>query len=725
MLLFAALPLLSQNDLLPRKPLRIGITGGYALNRHAADFLNNDLLQLFRFQGSEGKFPDNFREGLGNGLFAGVLAQIPLDDAFSLSFRASASQHDASLTTKEVYPTRVGTGGGVDTASYSLHTLKTVLPSVGVEALLAYNVAGTGFSIQAGFRGAFLISPQFRYEEQFVSTLSGGNGVFLGTNSALRLPLGDAALTIPQISPFQMHLLGGIGYDIMLGEKIQIRPELHYAFALTNAFQSRTNTQPGVNSPNESNSWNLHQVRGGVAITLPMPEAPIAPPVQMPDTAKVPPTLIIAAFGLDTENAPQGREQELERVTLNVQQTISRSVFPLLPYVFFDGVGSVVLPERYAVLKSEETSAFRESKLSAAYNLEPKEHSYYHVLNIIGERLRRLPEANLTIHGCTDGITAEREKSNVAKARAQALVRYLKDVWEIEPKRLKLQETPLQPNTPSVPLTEAEKQAENRRVELRSDTPALLEHITILDTTRRVTPPSLRFRLKAEYAAKLPSNHDSVRSWRLIVRQAGRFVKEFSGEGAMPESVDWRLDERELALLRLEETNAGSSVSGVASLEFVLSAASVAGKMLSGNEGTIPLETRIDSRPTSTKGNTAQTTFAGKRIERFNLILFDFAKSAMTAAQEPMMNLMKSRITPRSVVRVDGFTDRTGDAEFNRKLSLQRAQGVAQVLGLGEELLKTNVTGYGSSVELYDNNLPEGRFYSRTVRVVVETPQGE
>jgi outer membrane protein OmpA-like peptidoglycan-associated protein len=117
--------------------------------------------------------------------------------------------------------------------------------------------------------------------------------------------------------------------------------------------------------------------------------------------------------------------------------------------------------------------------------------------------------------------------------------------------------------------------------------------------------------------------------------------------------------------------------------------------------------------------------FAGKLVERFNLILFDFAKSTITSEQEPMMNLMRTRITERSTVRVDGFTDRTGEAEFNRKLSLQRALGVAQALGFTAEQHKTNVMGYGSSLELYNNDLPEGRFYSRTVRVIVETPQNE
>lgn len=724
-----------------KKPLHIGITGGCAYNLQTADFLRNDLLQLFRFPDREGKFPEHFRQGLGGGLYAGVLTTIPLDEQFSLSLRATAAQHNAELSTREVYPTRIGAGGMVDTASYSLHTLSMLLPSVGAEALAEWRIANTGLSIQAGFRAALLISPQFTYQERFTSTLSNAQGVFVGSGTVLRMPLGSEPRAIPQIASLQAHVLAGLGYEFALGEKLRIRPEAFYAFALTNAFLPLSGGQ------SEANSWALHQFRGGLTLMLPLPEAPPAAPIPQPDTVQYVPILAVKAFGLDTRNeslpqaspskTPEAKEIEREAVSLYVQQTISRSVFPLLPYVFFDGVGSVTLPERYALLTKEQTSTFRESKLSAAYDLSPKEHSYYHVLNIIGERLRRMPKATLTVHGCTDGVSSERDKSSVAKSRAQVVVRYLTDVWNIEPQRLKLQETPLQPNTPSVPLTEAEKQAENRRVEMRSDTPALLEHITLLDTTRRVSPPSLRFYPTVTYRREAQNDNkqavgneqavgdvDSVRSWRLTVRQADRVIKEFSGIGNIPQALDWRLDERELAALQLDEKPDAINPYA-AEVEYRLSAETKSGQQLTSAFAAIPLETRINTHSGGSKRGAVQSSFAGNLIERFNLILFDFAKSAITSAQEPMMNLMKSRITPRSTVRVDGFTDRTGDAEFNRKLSLQRAQGVAQALGFAAELLKTNVIGYGSSVELYDNNLPEGRFYSRTVRVVVETPQSE
>ena len=37
-------------------------------------------------------------------------------------------------------------------------------------------------------------------------------------------------------------------------------------------------------------------------------------------------------------------------------------------------------------------------------------------------------------------------------------------------------------------------------------------------------------------------------------------------------------------------------------------------------------------------------------------------------------------------------------------------------------LSKDNAKGLGESVLLYDNDIPEGRFYCRTVEVILETP---
>jgi outer membrane protein OmpA-like peptidoglycan-associated protein len=59
-----------------------------------------------------------------------------------------------------------------------------------------------------------------------------------------------------------------------------------------------------------------------------------------------------------------------------------------------------------------------------------------------------------------------------------------------------------------------------------------------------------------------------------------------------------------------------------------------------------------------------------------------------------------------------------GEADYNLKLSKQRADAVAKEF----REYDTSVSGYGEVEQMYDNNLPEGRFYCRKVDIVVETP---
>jgi outer membrane protein OmpA-like peptidoglycan-associated protein len=69
---------------------------------------------------------------------------------------------------------------------------------------------------------------------------------------------------------------------------------------------------------------------------------------------------------------------------------------------------------------------------------------------------------------------------------------------------------------------------------------------------------------------------------------------------------------------------------------------------------------------------------------------------------------------------VAGFADKYsgGSEENSQRLSLERAQAVAKFLGAPN----TDVRGNGQTPLLYDNSLPEGRVYSRTVLITVETP---
>ena len=67
---------------------------------------------------------------------------------------------------------------------------------------------------------------------------------------------------------------------------------------------------------------------------------------------------------------------------------------------------------------------------------------------------------------------------------------------------------------------------------------------------------------------------------------------------------------------------------------------------------------------------------------------------------------------------ITGYTDRIGKDDYNLRLSQRRADQTAKEL----ESTEASVTGLGETIELHNNDLPEGRFYSRTVTIIVETP---
>jgi outer membrane protein OmpA-like peptidoglycan-associated protein len=104
-------------------------------------------------------------------------------------------------------------------------------------------------------------------------------------------------------------------------------------------------------------------------------------------------------------------------------------------------------------------------------------------------------------------------------------------------------------------------------------------------------------------------------------------------------------------------------------------------------------------------------------IEVYNLILFDFDDFKISRENLKIIEFVKSRMRPQSEVEIRGYTDRLGDDEYNRILSGKRANQTKTLIGRPE----TFTEGVGESVLLYDNDLPEGRFYSRTVEIKLKT----
>ena len=86
-------------------------------------------------------------------------------------------------------------------------------------------------------------------------------------------------------------------------------------------------------------------------------------------------------------------------------------------------------------------------------------------------------------------------------------------------------------------------------------------------------------------------------------------------------------------------------------------------------------------------------------------------------------SFIANSIFTNSNTTVTGSTDLLGEKNYNKTLSLDRANEVANYIKQINPNYNINeIKGLGSDKILFDNNTPEGRFYCRTVLVEVKTP---
>mgnify|MGYP002079062403 CR=1 FL=1 len=111
-------------------------------------------------------------------------------------------------------------------------------------------------------------------------------------------------------------------------------------------------------------------------------------------------------------------------------------------------------------------------------------------------------------------------------------------------------------------------------------------------------------------------------------------------------------------------------------------------------------------------------------LGRLNLIVFDFDRSDLSKFNQDLISkFVKSSIKKESEIHIIGSTDRLGDDNYNMRLSTARAENVRAFIMSKFNLANiTQVKGIGSNFLKYNNELPEGRFYCRTVLIEVKTP---
>lgn len=391
-------------------------------------------------------------------------------------------------------------------------------------------------------------------------------------------------------------------------------------------------------------------------------------------------------------NAPTG-EIVFEPGEVTIEEISTIDSAPLLNYVFFE-TGQGELSNRYTLLKNQaETEAFSETALTAVID------KYRHILNIIGRRMRKYPDAAITLVGCNSNTGEERGRQDLSRSRAEAVRAYLRYVWGIAADRMTVEarNLPEAPSTNRIP----EGQAENQRVEIRSD------HLGILDT------------VKSEYTEKVSSvSHirviprvaaeAGILDWKITLKCGDTVVGLFKGDGDLEQAYTWPVEKAFLdTMVAAGTVQASLQVTDRESKH-----------LLADNLAQLPVKfVRRQEQLAQKQGY--------KVREKYALILFDYDSAAIKSRNKIIVDRIIKRMSavPEAGVGIVGHTDNIGKEDYNIKLSQRRAEAVRdQFAQVQEPSLSQNmmVSGDGPNNPLYDNGTPEGRALNRTVTIALE-----
>lgn len=663
-----------------REPVewRAGVFGSYGLNFHQALF---DSLS-----GLVNSSPP-FTGGSGTGFTLGVLFEKPLSHQFSFAGRASFTRLDGSMRSRE--EATFGVNGDFITAELESR-FTAALTAFSLEPLVAWHPFPQA-SVYLGARvggSAGIVN-----QDIIIVNDPTGTARFPNMQTSVEIYTNRA---IPNVFVPHISALAGLSYAIPLDidETIFLAPEVWYAHNFT----------PFVSTFPQNQTWTINSLRGGISLRYSPEAARRYLPPAIVRTAETPRLAInITPVALDSS----GTESPLLR--LRMEETLSRQMHPLLPFIFFDK-NSDVLAARYLRLLPGQTAAFSEKALAKWGTLE----IYYHALNIIGKRLRDNPSASIRIVGCTgaDEQTADSAHITLATHRAEAVMIYLRDVWRIPMERLVIEARAL-PTHPSALATNTvyanAGHTENRRVEIYSEAWEIMRPVIHADTLLEATPPAVKFLLGATTQGRMSK-------WRFKIEQGRQMIHSLGGLGTPDREVFWHPSREHRSVPRTEEAIR-------CNFDFLEE---------EGEGGTATISIPIEQVTIAKKRRKLSLdglSDADKSIEFYRFINFLPDKSAQTAEHERILGeLTQMRIDAMAKVFITGYTDKLGDTAQNLQLSLDRAQSIATTLthtiSPGNHVPTPLVAGRGGTLGVYPEATPEGRMYARMVEIRIETPSG-
>ena len=459
----------------------------------------------------------------------------------------------------------------------------------------------------------------------------------------------------------------GVGYDVSLTS-----PEAH----------TQVNLSPFVSyhpyfgaNPRSVESWDVSTLRAGIAIKF--------------GSGKARSREVIPAEA-EREVSFSIRAPKIVPVQRRVRET-----FPLRNYVFFDERSSEV-PTRYVRLTKDQATSFREDQLQ---EVQPKDTTgrsrrqmvvYYNILNILGDRMRSNPGTKVTLTGATG------KGPDDGRTLAESIKQYLVSVFGIDGGSITTQGRD-KPRIPSEQPGGTRELAlllpEDRRVDVESTSPELLMQVGgPPDVLKPVQIVAVQEDPLDSYVLfNVTGAKELLSSWSLEVSDERGDVQRFGPFTRDQESIPGKTilgnrAEGDFKVVMLGQTKSGHSVT---------------------KEGSVHLVRRDEPKP------------EGLRFS----ILFEFDQSKTIATYENFLQKMVAPlIAEGGTVIIHGHTDIIGEVDYNQTLSDNRAKDAQRVIEralsqAGKRGVTFETYGFGSDFHFvpFENNLPEERFYNRTV----------
>jgi len=604
--------------------------------------LNNDLT-----------VPAAFRHGKGVGLYLAPLLEFHRPDTrFGFMLQLG-------------YDNRSGKFNQIITPCNCPADLSVDLTYVTVEPSLRIAPFKSNFYIYGGPRLAFNLDKSFTYKQK--------------SNPAYpdQVIEPDVKGDLSHVYNTLISMQVGAGIDIPLSSQ---HHQTQFVLSPFVAYQPYFGQEP-----RSIETWTVATLRAGIALkfgTGHKIEVPVA--VATPVFAEV----VVAE--------PEVQFTVVSPANIPVERRI-REIFPLRNYIFFNE-GSTEIPDRYVLLRKEQVKDFKEDQLEV---FTPKYLSgrskremivYYNVINIIGDRMGKNPEATITLVGSSNNSPKE------GRVMAENVKQYLVTVFDIDPSRIMVKGR----NKPEIPSEKSGGKLEvdllregDRRVSVESTTPAMLmefqsgpyaplKPVEIMGVEEAPIDSYVSFTVAGAGQA--------FKTWSLEITDATGTVQTFgpyTQENVMipGKSILGSHPDGEFKVVMIGTTKSGNTVSKEKNVHMVL-----------------------------------WTPPQNEEMMRFS-ILYEFDNSkAILLYEKYLSNVVTPKIPIGATVIIHGHTDIIGTDEHNLKLSIDRANDVKNIiekslLKTGRNDVKFEVTGFGEDQKMapFDNKYPEERFYNRTV----------